>query len=199
MLHPFMPFVSEEIYSALVTEEESLMISAWPQFKEEWNFAKEENVLEHMQEIIRGVRNIRAEMNVAPSRKAGVVVVCENANLCAGLEDIKTSAAPLMSASEITIQADKAGVSEDAVSVVVTDAVAYLPLAELVDFAAEIERLEKEEARLEKELARVNGMLSNERFISKAPQAKIDEEKAKLEKYTQMMEQVKERLAGLRK
>ena len=97
------------------------------------------------------------------------------------------------------IQAAKEGIDEDAVSVVVTDAVVYLPLAELVDFAQEIERLEKEEARLTKELARVNGMLSNEKFISKAPEAKINEEKAKLEKYTQMMEQVKERLAGLRK
>ena len=152
-----------------------------------------------MKEIIRGVRNIRAEMNVAPSRKAGVFVVCENAELSAGFEEMKASAAPLMSASEITIQDTKDGTPEDAVSVVVTDAVVYLPLAELVDFAAEIERLEKEEAKLEKELARVNGMLSNERFISKAPQAKIDEEKAKLEKYTQMMEQVRERLAGLRK
>ena len=138
-------------------------------------------------------------MNVAPSRKAGVFVVCENTELSAGFEEMKVSAAPLMSASEITIQSTKAGIDEDAVSVVVTDAVVYLPLAELVDFAAEIERLEKEEAKLEKELARVNGMLSNERFISKAPQAKIDEEKAKLEKYTQMMEQVRERLAGLRK
>ena len=199
MLHPFMPFVSEEIYSALVPEEESLMMSVWPEFKEEWNFAKEEMQVERMKEIIRGVRNIRAEMNVAPSRKASTFVVCENAKLCAGFEEMKASAASLMSASEIMIQATKEGIDEDAVSVVVTDAVVYLPLAELVDFAAEIERLEKEEAKLEKELARVNGMLSNERFISKAPQAKIDEEKAKLEKYTQMMEQVKERLAGLRK
>ena len=138
-------------------------------------------------------------MNVAPSRKASVYVVCEDKELCAGFEEMKTSAASLMSASEIVIQENKAGIAEDAVSVVVTDAVVYLPLAELVDFEQEIERLTKEEARLEKELARVNGMLSNERFISKAPEAKINEEKAKLEKYTQMMEQVRERLAGLKK
>ena len=199
MLHPFMPFVTEEIYGALVPEDESLMISQWPEFKEEWAFVKEENVVEHMKEIIRGVRNIRAEMNVAPSRKAQTVIVCENEELCAGFEMMKVSAASLMSASEIVIQNTKEGIADDAVSVVVTDAVVYLPLADLVDFAAEIERLEKEEAKLEKELARVNGMLSNERFISKAPEAKINEEKAKLEKYTQMMEQVKERLAGLRK
>ena len=199
LLHPFMPFVSEEIYSALVPEEESLMMSTWPQYKEEWNFAAEENVVEHMKEVIRGVRNVRAEMNVAPSRKAKAFIVCENETLRNGLEEIKISSAPLMNASEIVIQSDKEGVAEDAVSVVVTDAVVYLPLAELVDFEQEIERLKKEEAKLEKELARVNGMLGNEKFISKAPEAKINEEKAKLEKYTQMMEQVKERLAGLQK
>ncbi|WP_461809629.1 valine--tRNA ligase [Faecalimonas sp.] len=199
MLHPYMPFVSEEIYSALVPEEESLMMSSWPVYKEEWNYVKEENVLEHMKEVIRGVRNVRAEMNVAPSRKAKAFVVCDNEELCEGFEEIKVSCASLMNASEIVIQNTKEGIAEDAVSVVVIDAVVYLPLAELVDFEQEIERLTKEEKRLEKELARVNGMLSNEKFISKAPEAKINEEKAKLEKYTQMMEQVKERLAGLQK
>ncbi len=199
LLHPFMPFVSEEIYSVLVPEEESLMMSSWPEYKEAWNFEKEETIVEHMKEIIRGVRNVRAEMNVAPSRKAKTFVVCDNTELGSGLEAIKVSAAPLMSASEVVVQGTKEGVSEDAVSVVVTDAVVYLPLEDLVDFAQEIERLEKEEARLVKELARVNGMLSNEKFISKAPEVKIHEEKAKLEKYTQMMEQVKERLEALRK
>ena len=152
-----------------------------------------------MKEIIRGVRNIRAEMNVAPSRKAKTFIVCTDKELCAGFEEIKTSAASLMSASEIMIQDSKEGIGEDAVSVVVTDAVVYLPLAELVDFEQERERLKKEEAKLVKELARVNGMLNNEKFISKAPEAKINEEKAKLEKYTQMMAQVQERLAGLTK
>ena len=199
LLHPFMPFVSEEIYSVLVPEEESLMMSTWPEYKEEWNFEKEENILEHMKEIIRGVRNIRAEMNVAPSRKAKTFVVCADEELRAGFEEIKISSASLMNASEIIVQDTKEGIEDDAVSVVVTDAVVYLPLAELVDFEQERERLKKEEARLVKELARVNGMLNNERFISKAPEAKINEEKAKLEKYTQMMEQVQERLAGLAK
>ena len=196
-LHPFMPFVSEEIYSALVPEEESLMMSAWPVYKDEWDFTKEEDIVEHMKEIIRGVRNIRAEMNVAPSRKAGVFVVCDNPVLCGGFEEMKTSVAPLMSASEIIIGGKKENIEDDAVSVVVTDAVVYLPLAELIDFEQEIERLKKEEEKLTKELARVNGMLNNEKFISKAPQAKIGEEKAKLEKYTQMMAQVKERLTAL--
>ena len=199
LLHPFMPFVTEEIYGALVPEEESLMISSWPEYKESSCYPEAENIVDHMKEIIRGVRNVRAEMNVAPSRKAKTYIVCENENLCQGFEEIKESSMPLMSANEIQIQSDKSGIAEDAVSVVVADAVVYLPMEELVDFEQELERLTKEEARLTKELARVNGMLNNEKFISKAPEAKINEERAKLEKYTQMMEQVQERLKGLRK
>lgn len=199
LLHPFMPFVTEEIYGALVPEEESLMTSSWPEYKESSCYPEAENIVDHMKEIIRGVRNVRAEMNVAPSRKAKTYIVCENENLCQGFEEIKESSMPLMSANEIQIQSDKSGIAEDAVSVVVADAVVYLPMEELVDFEQELERLTKEEARLTKELARVNGMLNNEKFISKAPEAKINEERAKLEKYTQMMEQVQERLKGLRK
>lgn len=199
LLHPFMPFVTEEIYGALVPEEESLMMSSWPEYKESSCYPEAENIVDHMKEIIRGVRNVRAEMNVAPSRKAKTYIVCENENLCQGFEEIKESSMPLMSANEIQIQSDKSGIAEDAVSVVVADAVVYLPMEELVDFEQELERLTKEEARLTKELARVNGMLNNEKFISKAPEAKINEERAKLEKYTQMMEQVQERLKGFRK
>ena len=199
LLHPFMPFVTEEIYGALVPEEESLMMSFWPEYKESSCYPEAENIVDHMKEIIRGVRNVRAEMNVAPSRKAKTYIVCENENLCQGFEEIKESSMPLMSANEIQIQSDKSGIAEDAVSVVVADAVVYLPMEELVDFEQELERLTKEGARLTKELARVNGMLNNEKFISKAPEAKINEERAKLEKYTQMMEQVQERLKGLRK
>ncbi len=199
MLHPFMPFVTEEIYGALVPEEESLMMSSWPVYKPEWNFAEAENVTDHMKEIIRGVRNARAEMNVPPSRKAKVFVVCENAELREGFGELASSACPLMSATELDVQTTKDGIAEDAVSIVVPDATVYVPLEELIDFEQEIERLTKEEARLEKEIARSNGMLNNEKFVSKAPQAKVDEERAKLEKYTQMMVQVKDRLASLKK
>ena len=198
MLHPFMPFVTEEIYSALVPEEKSLMMSDWPQFSEDWCYADAENITDHMKEVIRGVRNARAEMNVPPSRKAKVYVVCEDEKLCEGFEELATCACPLMSASELAVQADKAGIADDAVSIVVPDASVYVPLEELIDFEQEIERLTKEEEKLTKEINRAKGMLSNEKFVSKAPQAKVDEEKAKLEKYTQMMEQVKERLEALK-
>ena len=105
--------------------------------------------------------------------------------------------APLAHASQVIVQKDKTGIEDDAVSAVTAKAVIYMPFAELVDVEKEIERLKKEEEKLTKELARVNGMLGNERFISKAPKAKVDEERAKLERYTAMMEQVKERLAQL--
>ena len=114
-------------------------------------------------------------------------------------ETSKVCFATLGYASEVMIQKDKSGIAEDAVSTVIHGATIYMPFAELVDIEKEIARLQKEEKKLEGELKRVNGMLSNEKFVSKAPQAKIDEEKAKLEKYTNMMEQVKERLAQLTK
>ena len=198
LLHPFMPFVTEEIYSKLVPEEESLMISEWPVYTEERNFPVAENIVDHFKEIIRGVRNVRAEMNVPNSRKATVYVVSEDRDLCTGLEFLKNSAIMMAAANNFIIQMDKTGIADDAVSIVVPDATVYVPLDELIDFEQEIERLTKEEARLVKEIARCEGMLSNERFVSKAPEAKVQAERDKLETYKQMMEQVKERLAGLK-
>ena len=199
MLHPFMPFVTEEIYKALVPEEESLMMSNWPVYKEEWSFAASENVVDHMKEVIRGIRNIRAEMNVENSRRTKVFIVSEDKALCDGFEALADSVKPLMNAADLFISSEKQGVGEDAVSIVVPDASVYLPLEDLVDFEQEKERLKKEEQKLTKEIARARGMLSNEKFISKAPEAKVQEEREKLEKYTQMLKQVQERMAGLKK
>ena len=130
---------------------------------------------------------------------ASVYVVTENQELKQALEDGRLVFASLACASEVILQQDKTGITDDMVSVVILNATIYMPFAELVDIRQEIERLEKEEKRLSGELARVNGMLNNERFMSKAPEAKVAEEREKLVKYTQMMEQVKERLAQLRK
>ena len=199
LLHPFMPFISEEIFCNLQDEEESIMISNWPEFKDEWNFETDEHAVETIKEAVRAIRNVRTSMNVPPSKKAKVFVVSENEEVRGIFENSKVFFATLGYASEVMVQADKAGISEDAVSAVVAQASIYMPFAELVDIEKEIERLKKEEEKLTKELARVNGMLANERFVSKAPQAKIDEEKAKQAKYAQMMEQVKERLAQLTK
>ena len=199
LLHPYMPFVTEEIYSKLVPEEESLMMSSWPVYEEKWNDAENENILNHYKEIVRGVRNVRSEMNVPNSRKATLYVVCEDEKLAKGLAVLKESAMMMASAGDFIVQADKSGIADDAVSVVVPDATVYVPLEELIDFEQEKERLTKEETRLNKEIARSNGMLNNEKFVSKAPAAKVQEEREKLEKYEQMLAQVKERLAGLQK
>ena len=199
LLHPFMPFITEEIYSVLVPEEESLMMSEWPEFKNEWDFPAEENVMEHVKEITRGIRNMRAEMNVPNNRKTKVYVVCEDTDICEGIRNLENSMKPLMMASEILVQQAKENIADNAVSIVVPDAVVYLPLEDLVDFEQEMERLQKEEEKLKKEIKRAEGMLSNERFISKAPEAKVQEEREKLEKYTQMLQQVQERMAGLKK
>jgi len=197
LLHPYMPFITEEIFCTLQSEEESIMISKWPEYTEDRNFAKEEKETEILKEAIRGIRNIRTQMNVAPSKKAMVYVVSEQDEMRAIFEEGKLFFASLAYASQVQIQNDKTGIADDAVSVVIPNATLYIPFNELVDIAQEIERLKKEEARLTGELSRVNGMLNNEKFVSKAPAAKIEEEKEKLEKYTQMMKQVQERLAQL--
>ena len=198
LLHPYMPFVTEEIYRNLAPEEDSLMTSRWPSYDENWNFPAAERIVEHYKEIIRGVRNVRAEMNVPNSRKAKVYVVCEDRELCKGIAYLSDAALNMAAVSELIIQDSKDGIADDMVSVVVPDATVYLPLEDLIDFAQEIERLEKEDNKLKKEIARAEGMLGNEKFVSKAPKAKVEEEREKLEKYRQMFAQVQERLAGLR-
>ena len=196
MLHPYMPFITEEIFCNL-SDEESIMISFWPEYKEEWNFAAEEKAIETIKEAVRGIRTVRTSMNVPNSKKATVYVVSDNAEMRDIFEHGKVFFAALGFASEVLVQADKTGIAEDAVSALLPEAAIYMPLAELVDIEKERERLQKEVKRLEGELARVNGMLNNEKFVSRAPEAKIQEERDKREKYTQMMNQVKERLAQL--
>ena len=196
MLHPYMPFITEEIFCNL-SGEESIMISSWPEYTKAWDFAADEQAIETIKEAVRGIRNVRADMNVPNSKKATVCVVSENPKVREIFSQGRSFFAALGFASEVLIQPDKTGIAENAVSTMIPEAAIYMPLAELLDIDKEKERLKKEEARLTKELARVNGMLKNERFVSKAPAAKIEEEKGKLEKYTQMMDQVRERLAQL--
>ena len=199
LLHPYMPFITEEIFCNIQDEEESIMISSWPVYDEANNFAAEEKAIETIKEAVRNIRNLRADMNVAPSRKALVYVVTASEAVKNIFNNSLGFFGTLAYASEVKVQADKAGIPDDAVSTVIPDAVIYIPFAELVDVDKEIERLKKEEGRLQGEIKRCNGMLNNEKFTSKAPQAKIDEEKAKLVKYTQMLEHVTERLATLSK
>lgn len=198
LLHPYMPFITEEIFCVLQEEEPSIMVSSWPVFRKEWNFKEEEQAVEVIKEAVRGIRNVRTSMNVPPSKKAKVYLVTEDRGTREIFENGKVFFATLGYAGDVLIQPDKSGIAEDAVSVVIPKAVIYMPFAELVDIGKEIERLEKEEERLLKELSRVKGMLGNEKFTSKAPAAKIAEEEEKLRKYTQLMSQVQERLSQLK-
>ena len=199
MLHPFMPFITEEIFCTLNPEEESIMISSWPEYRGDWEYAQAAEEVELMKEAVRGIRNVRTQLNVPPSKKASVYVVSENADIRRTFEDGKVFFATLAKASEVFIQENREGIGEDAVSAMVPGANIYIPFAELVDIDKELERLEKEKERLTKEIARSDGMLKNERFVSKAPADKVQAERDKLTKYTQMMEQVETRLAQLKK
>jgi valyl-tRNA synthetase len=199
LMHPFMPFITEELFTAIQDKEESIMVSQWPVYKEEWNYKENEMEIDAIKEAVRNIRNIRAEMNVAPSKKVHVYVVSESEEVRHIFEHSKVFFKTLGHASEVTVQTDKAGIGEDAVSVVIKDATIYMPLAELVDFAKEIERLEKEKSKLEKEVDRVVKKLANQGFVAKAPAAVIEEEKAKEEKYKAMLAQVEERLAQMKK
>ncbi len=198
LLHPYMPFITEEIYCTLQqTESDTIMLAKWPEYKNEWNFPEAEAAIEHCKDLVKGVRNVRTEMDVPPSRKAKLYIVSEEATVRDTFADNREVYVNLAFTNEIAVAADKTGISDNAVSVVIPGAVVYLPLEDLVDFEKERERLTKEKERLEKELARSKGMLSNERFLSNAKPEKVQEEKDKLAKYEQMMAQVEERLAQM--
>ena len=199
LLHPYMPFITEEIFCTMQDEEESIMISEWPVYRDDWNFADDEKAIETIKEAVRGIRNVRTQMNVAPSRKAKVFVVSEKDEVLDIFRTGKLFFESLVYASESVCQKDKEGIAEDAVSVVLADATVFIPFSDLVDIAAEIERLSKEQKKLEGELKRSQSMLSNEKFLSKAPAEKIAEEKEKQQKYQQTYDQITERLAQLKK
>ena len=180
-----------------IKERDSIVISSWPAYNPEWEYTKDMESIELIKEAVKNIRNVRSEMNVSPGRKATVIVVSGNERIREIFTESKVFLATLSYAGEVIVQNDKSGISEDAVSMVIPGAQIYIPFADLVDIDKEIERLTKEKERLEGELKRVNGMLSNPNFISKAPESKIAEEKAKLEKYSDMMKQVMERLKSL--
>ena len=195
LLHPFMPFITEEIYMNLKHNDESIMISEWPQYNPENEYKLEQEEIELVKEIIKGVRNIRANMNVVPSKKASLIFVTENAKV---INEGATFIEKLAYADKITVQQDKANIPDNAISLAAPGMEIFIPFNELVDIAQEIERLEKEKLTYENEIKRVEKMLSNEGFIAKAPQAKIDEEKAKKEKYEELLKKTIERIDSLK-
>ena len=196
LLHPYMPFVTEEIYCTL-TDEESIMISEWPKFTEEYQFTEDADKVDIIKDGVRAIRNIRTEMNVPPSKKASVIIVSDKENIRNVFEESSSFFGAFAYANDIKCQSDKTGIADDAVSVVIHNAVIYIPFAELVDVAKELERLNKEKARLEGEIKRGEGMLGNPNFVDKAPAAKVEAEKAKLQKYKETYEQVLERINQL--
>ena len=198
MLHPFMPFITEELYQSLYKDSDSIMISKWPEYDSELGYEEDAKDMETVISAIRAIRNIRLEMNVPVSKKANIIFVAKD-RAADVLKNSEALFAKMASASSIAVQASKDGIPEDAAASVVDGAEIYIPLDELIDFDKEIDRLTKEKENLQKELDRVNGKLNNEKFISKAPQKVVDEEKEKLVKYQQMFDNVTERLDNLRK
>lgn len=199
LLHPYMPFVTEEIYTHLINDGRSIMISEWPEYSAELNFAADEAKMKTIMEAIRNIRNIRAEMNVPPAKRAKMIFVAAGEDEKATLAEGEAFFQRLAGASEVIVQADKEGIPADAVGTVIAGVEIFIPLDELIDFEKEIERLTKEMKNLEGELKRVNGKLNNEGFVSKAPASVIEEEKAKREKYQDMYNKVVERLESLKK
>lgn len=195
LLHPIMPFITEEIYTKLYNNDESIMISSWPQYSEEFNFAKEEKQIEKIKQIIIGIRNIRTNMNVHPAKKSTLIFVTENDKemIINSQEFIKK----LGFADKIIVQGNKNNIPQNAMSVLSEELEVYLPFDELVDIEEEKKRLQGEKQKLEAEVERASKMLSNPGFVNKAPENKIKEEKEKLERYKQMLENVEERLSKL--
>ena len=197
LLHPFMPFVTSEIYSKLInTEAADLMVSKWPTIKEEFEFDKEENFVEKLKKLVIEIRNVRTKMNVHPSKKSKLILVTDNFEK--EIEEAKDFLTKLGFASEIKVQDNLDGIDEKAISIVVDDIKVFIPFEDLVDIKEEIIRLENEKKRLEGEVLRGEKMLSNPGFISKAPETKVAEEKSKLENYKEMLKAVEERLNSLK-
>ena len=197
LLHPFMPFVTSEIYADLIKENNNeLMISRWPAYREELVFDKEEQIVENLKEVIVGIRNVRANMNIHPSKKADLIFVTKEYQK--EIEASKEFLLKLGFGKNIKVQADKTGIANNAISIIATSMELYMPFEDLVDITEEIERLEKEKEKLQAEVARGEKMLSNPGFVNKAPEAKVAQEKEKLENYKKALETVEERLNNMK-
>ena len=197
LLHPFMPFVTSEIYSKLICfGTEDIMVSKWPTIREEFVFDNEESIIEKLKKLIVEIRNIRTKMNVHPTKKSKLLIVSNSIE-----NEIKEAEEFLLKlgfANEIVIVKDEKEVPQNAVSIIVDELKVFIPFEELVDIEEERKRLEGEKSKLEAEVLRGEKMLSNPGFVNKAPEAKVNEEKAKLENYKQMLQNVEERLASLK-
>jgi len=198
LLHPFMPFITEEIYCTLLPEEKTIMIAPWPTYSEDMNYPAEEQQLENFKAIVRGIRNVRTEMNVPAGTRTDLYIVGSDKKATEEISALLASlggAERMLFAKEVIVKSDREGIAEDAVSVVTGNATAYIPLDELVDKEKEIARLTAESEKMDKEIKRASGMLNNPNFVSKAPAAKVQAEKEKLAKYEEMKKRILEQLA----
>ena len=196
LLHPFMPFVTTKIYSELVSyDNKDLMISNWPEVKKNFSFENEEKLVEQLKETIVEIRNVRANMNIHPSKKSELIFVSKSNKK--ELEQAKEFILKLGFGNELKIQENKDGIKDNAIGIIKGEIELYIPFEGLVDLAEEKKRLEAEKEKLENEVLRCEKMLSNPGFVNKAPESKIKEEKEKLAKYNNMLQNVKSRLDNI--
>ncbi|MBR0134585.1 MAG: class I tRNA ligase family protein, partial [Clostridia bacterium] len=198
LLHPFMPFITEDIYTRLPNSGETIMLESWPKYEPGFDFASEAEAMDGIMELVRAIRNVRAEMNVPPAKRAHMFIVTDAAN-AAEVNEAAPYFNKLAGASEVTVQLDKTGIAPDAVGVVSPIGDAFIPLNELIDIEKELARLEKERARVEGEIKRGEGKLNNAGFIAKAPEKVVEEEKAKLAANRELMDKLLTRIAELKK
>ena len=201
LLHPYMPFISEEIYCTLNPEKDTVMTEAWPVRRDEWSFPEDEALIESFKELVKGIRNIRMEMNVPAKTRTDLYIAArdeESAGRFRHLQETLKDMDRMVFSRNTGIMTGAEGIDRECVSVVTGSATAYIPLDELVDREKEAARLEGENRKMDKEIERSEGMLSNPRFISKAPPAKVEEERAKLAKYREMKRQIEEQLEKYR-
>jgi valyl-tRNA synthetase len=197
LLHPFMPFVTEEIYSKLFNEDESIMIAKYPEYSKDLEFKDDEKNIEQIKEVIVGIRNIRTKMNVHPSKKSKLIFIAP------GYEEFLESADGFIKklgfSEDIEIRNERIDIPKNAVNVVTSSMEVFIPFEDLVDIKEEIERLEKEKQKVLIEKEKTDKMLSNPGFIEKAPQAKVEEERQKLIKFNEMIDSIEQRINSLGK
>ncbi len=195
LLHPFIPYMTEEIYQAIYGKEQSIMVSDWPKYSKEFEYLEDEQSVELIKEIVKNIRNMKANMNVAPSKKTSAIFVTKTKKNV--IEKSMNILQKLVNIERYTIEQTKENVDKNAVAIIVPEVEVYIPLGELVDIEQEKQRLLAEIKKYESEILRVDKMLANSGFVQKAPKEKIEEEKAKKEKYLEMLETTKQRLANL--
>jgi valyl-tRNA synthetase len=198
LLHPFMPFITEEIFTSIQSEEETIMRAKWPEFDEGLNYKQEEQNIEIIKDAVKSVRQVRLSLNVPPAKKVNISVVTDNEAYAKLFSESKAFFASLSGASEVLVQMDKGGIDDDAVSSVTKGATLYIPFGELVDIEKELKRLEKEQERLSDEIIRIDKKLSNEGFIAKAKESVVDAERQKRAGYDEMLQKIEDEIRKLK-